>query len=193
MSALPEKRWTVEEYLAFERASEERHEFINGQIYLMSGASRKHNLIVFNLALALGNQLRGKGCETYLNEMRVKIPSTNNYTYPDVTIVCGEDAELEDDEFDTLLNPILIVEVLSPSTENYDRGKKFQSYRTLASLREYVLVSQDKQQIEHYIRQDDGQWLLSDTTDIDAIVTLPSINCTLKLADVYENINFEAE
>jgi Uma2 family endonuclease len=145
------------------------------------------------LALALGNQLRGKGCETYLNEMRVKIPSTNNYTYPDVTIVCGEDAELEDDEFDTLLNPILIVEVLSPSTENYDRGKKFQSYRTLASLREYVLVSQDKQQIEHYIRQDDGQWLLSDTTDIDAIVTLPSINCTLKLADVYENINFEAE
>jgi Uma2 family endonuclease len=191
MPALAHKIWTREEYLAFERASEEKHEYLAGEIYAMVGASRQQNLIVVNIVTALGVQLKGRPCEIYASDMRVGIPAVGSYTYPDVTAVCGT-PEFEDAEVDTLLNPTVIIEVLSPSTEMYDRGRKFQNYRTLASLKEYILVSQDTHRIEQFVRQENEQWLLTDATGPDNRITLPSINCTLALADVYDKVSFEA-
>jgi Uma2 family endonuclease len=191
MSAAPKQTWTVEDYLAFERASDRRHEYLNGELYLMAGAGANHNLIAVNVLASLHVQLRQRPCVIYPSDMRVKVSYTGLYTYPDVSVVCGA-PQFEDDQHDTLLNPILIVEILSPSTESYDRGRKFQHYRTLASLQEYVLISQDVHRIERYVRQDNDQWLLSDVTQVDAALELSSISCTLSLADVYEKITFES-
>lgn len=187
-TAIPQKRWTAEDYLAFERASDEKHEFINGNVYLMTGASREHNLIVFNLAVSLGTQLRGRDCEAYAGDMRVRV-RPRDYVYPDLAVVC-EPPQFEDAQVDTLLNPTLLIEVLSPSTEQYDRGRKFESYRALASLREYVLIAQDRPHIERYVRQSHGEWLLSEANGLDASLELPSIGCTLALADVYAKVDF---
>lgn len=189
MSALSQKQWTSEEYLALERAGDEKHEFIGGSIYLMTGASREHNLIVFNLATALGNQLRGKPCEAYVNDMRVQV-NRQDYTYPDLALVC-EPPEFEDDSVDTLLNPTLLIEVLSPSTEQYDRGKKFESYRSLSSLQEYLLIAQDRPHIERYLRQEEGSWIFSEMNGLDASVAFNSIGCTLLLAEIYEKVKFD--
>ncbi len=191
MAAIHKQHWTPEEYIAYERASEEKHIFLNGEIFSMSGASRKHNLIGFNLTTILGNRLKGQPCEAYANDMRVKI-SPKQYTYPDISVVCAE-PEFEDIELDTLLNPTLIIEVLSPSTEQYDRGKKFESYRSLDSLQEYVLVAQDRAHIERYVRQDGGNWLFSEVNGLEASLDLASIQCTLTLADVYDKVTFDAE
>jgi Uma2 family endonuclease len=188
MSALARKRWTPEEYLEFERRSAEKHELFDGEIYMMSGASRRHNLIVFNIAATLGAQLKGRPCEAYINDMRVRI-ERRNYVYPDVVVVC-DPPHLEDDQLDTLLNPTLIGEVLSPTTEQYDRGRKSQAYRAVDSVREYVLVAQDRPYVERYVRQDAG-WLLTEVTGLDATLTLESIGCTLPLRDLYERVNFE--
>ena len=140
MSSLPKARFTPEEYLALERQAEYRSEFFHGEIFAMAGASREHNLIAGNVSRELGNQLKGRPCETYQSDMRVKVSDTGLYTYPDVVVACGELA-FEDDEVDTLLNPTLLIEVLSESTESYDRGKKFGYYRTIQSLAEYLLVA----------------------------------------------------
>ena len=190
MVANAQKKWTVEEYLAFERSSEEKHEYYAGEIFAMSGASREHNLIVTNTVVSLGGQLSNKPCEVYPSDMRVKINSIK-YTYPDVTVVCGE-PRFANGEFDTLLNPTVIVEVLSDSTENYDRGKKFEHYRTLDSLQEYVLIAQDEIHTEHYIRAN-NKWVLTEAKSIEASVELSSINCTLSLADVYRKVTFETD
>jgi Uma2 family endonuclease len=190
MSALAHKVWTREEYLAFERASEEKHEYVAGEIYSMVGASNNHNIIVANLIITIGIQLRGRPCLVYPSDIWVGIPSVGSYTYPDVTAVCGT-PEFEDAEVDILLNPTVIIEVLSPSTEMYDRGKKFQNYRTLASLKEYILVSQDTHRIEQFVRQENEQWLLTDAAGLDSSITLPSINCSLALADVYDKVSFD--
>ncbi|MBL8163980.1 MAG: Uma2 family endonuclease [Anaerolineae bacterium] len=187
MSALPRKPWTVEEYLAFERSSEERHEFIDGDIYMMSGASRNHNLIVFNVSGIFRSQLKGKPCEAYISDMRVGVPK-GNYLYPDVVVVCGTPT-FADKNVDTLLNPTLIIEVLSESTERYDRGKKFTDYRTLQSLQEYILIAQDKAYFERYVRQDDA-WLLREVRGLDATLELSAIGCTLALAEVYDKVTF---
>ena len=189
MSALPKKKWTAEDYLAFERDSDEKHEFIDGSVYLMTGASREHNLIVFSLATLLGNQLRGRACEAYVNDMRVKV-KRQDYTYPDVIVVCHP-PKFEDADVDTLLNPTLLIEVLSPSTEQYDRGQKFESYRTLNSLQEYVLVAQDRPHIEHFVRQDQGTWMFSEVNGLNMSLELASIGCTLALADIYEKLVFD--
>ena len=186
MSAEPHRRVSLEDYLAAERQAETKNEYLNGEVFAMSGASREHNLIVWNLSAALHAQLRGRGCEAYVGDMRVHIPATGLYTYPDVAVVCGE-PRFEDGELDTLLNPTLLVEVLSPSTEGYDRGKKAAHYRTLDSLREYLLVSQELR-VELFTRQEDGHWLLSEASRLEETVTLGSIGCTLRLADVYERI-----
>lgn len=191
MVALPQKRWTVEEYLAFEASSEEKHEFIDGEIYSMSGASRAHNLICLNTGTVFNNQLENRPCEAYANEMRVRIRQ-RNYLYPDLAIVCGE-AEIEIDQLETLLNPTVIIEVLSPSTEAYDRGKKFLNYQTIESLQEYLLIAQDEPRIERYLRQADGQWLFSTTKGLEAELKLPSIGCTLALAKVYNKVKFAPE
>ena len=133
-------------------------------------------------------QLKGRACETYAGDMRVHVPATGLYTYPDVTVICGE-PRFEDSEVDTLLNPTLLIEVLSPSTEGYDRGKKFAQYRTLESFREYVLVSQEEVRVEIFTRQDDGHWLLSEEAGrLEETVPLASIGCELRLADVYERV-----
>lgn len=194
MAAIPEKRWTVEEYLAFERASDEKHEFLDGEVYAMSGASREHNLITTNTSTAFNNALRQSPCEVYASDMRVKAPGTKGgYLYPDVVVVCGE-VHLEDKHLDTLLNPTVIVEVLSSSTENFDRGAKFQHYRVLGSLQEYLLIAQDVAHIEHYVRREDGGtafgWLLADAKGLEAVVELRSVGCQLTLADVYNRVNF---
>lgn len=186
MSTALKTGWTPEAYLAFERAREVKHEYVNGEVYLMAGASAKHNVIVGSTVATLHAQLRQRPYELYLINMRVKV-STTVYSYPDVTIVC-EPPRFEDDHEDTLLNPTLIVEVLSPSTEGYDRGKKFTQYRELDSLREYVLIAQDSRHIERYLRQPDGQWLLTDAKGADGVLELASIGCVLSLADVYEKV-----
>lgn len=188
MSALPRESWTAEEYLAFERASQEKHELVDGQVYLMTGASRRHNLIVFNLVAVLRPQLRDNSCEGYANDMRVRV--VRDFFYPDISVVCGE-PQFADDEFDTLLNPTLIIEVLSPSTEQYDRGRKFEKYRTLDSLREYVLIAQDHPHVERYVRQDDG-WLLTEVSGLDGALALATVAARLPLAEIYDRLDFDS-
>ena len=192
MSALPERIWTTEDYLAYERDSQQRHEYLSGKIYAMAGASANHNLIVGNAIASLHAQLRKRPCTVYPSDMRLKVSQTGLYTYPDISVVRGE-PQFEDDQNDTLLNPVVIIEVLSPSTETYDRGKKFQHYRTLESLREYLLIAQDTYDVEHYVRQENDQWLLSDINRGDASLILVSIQCTLTLADLYEKVAFEPD
>ncbi len=187
MSTAEKRHYTPQEYLAFERASETKHEFYQGEIFAMTGAKRPHILITGNLVTALNNNLRGRGCEVYPNEMRVKVSATGLYTYPDVTVVCGE-PQLEDDAFDTLLNPKLIVEVLSESTEAYDRGQKFSQYQTIDSLEEYVLASQREYKVEVFTRQEDGQWLLSDAQGREAAIHFRSIDLKLELDEVYYQV-----
>lgn len=182
------KLLTPEEYLAFERKSKTKHEYFAGRLVEMAaGATRAHNLIVSNVIFVFMRQLRGRSGEVYPSEIRVKVPATGLYTYPDVTVVATE-ARLEDPERDILLNPTIIVEVLSDSTENYDRGEKFHSYRTIESLQEYVMIAQDSYHIEHYVRQPNGQWLLSEATTLAETIHLPTIACDLPLADVYDKV-----
>jgi Uma2 family endonuclease len=189
MSSQPTIFLTPEEYLALERKAEDKSEYVDGEIVAMTGASRKHNLIVFNLTGEIRQQLKGRSCEAYSNDMRVRIPSRRLYTYPDMAVVCGE-PQLEDNEFDTLLNPTLIIEVLSEPTELSDRGKKFGFYRTIESLEEYLLIAQDECRIEQYVRQADGGWLLSEHRSPEDTVKLNSIQCSLELREVYDKVAF---
>jgi Uma2 family endonuclease len=190
MSLQTRPRLTPEEYLALERAAETRSEFFNGVMFAMAGASEEHVLIVVNVAGELRAQLRGRPCRTYSTDMRVKVSETGLYTYPDVVVVCGE-PQFDDEHRDTLLNPTAIIEVLSPSTEAYDRGEKFAHYQRRASLHEYVLIAQDRYRVEHYVRQPDGQWLYSETRGLDGTLHLPSIGCDLALAEVYDKVTVE--
>jgi Uma2 family endonuclease len=180
---------TPEEYLAFERKAENKNEYVNGEIFAMTGASRKHNLIVANIAGELREQLKGKPCEVYPGEMRVKAPASRSYVYPDVVVVCGE-PKFEDDQLDTLLNPTLIVEVLSKSTESYNRLAKSAYYRTIESLAEYLLVAQEECRVEQYVKQPDGRWLLADVRSRESLIVLEAIGCSLSLQDIYERISF---
>lgn len=185
---LAQRRYTPEEYLTLERASSTRSEYVNGRINAMTGASENHNQIAGNIYTQLRLLLRGKPCRAYMSEMRVKVSPTGLYTYPDVVAVCGE-RHREDSHFDTLLNPSLIVEVLSDSTEKYDRGEKFAHYRRLESLREYVLVAQNRVLVERYVRQGD-LWVFSDISDPDGSLALNSVGCTIQMRDVYEMVEF---
>jgi Uma2 family endonuclease len=186
-NAQPLVTMTPQEYLAWERQQETRHEYVNGEIHAMTGASRRHNLVCGNLFASLHNQMRGKPCEVYSNDMRVKVKETGMYTYPDIAVACGE-PRFEDAQIDTLLDPVLIVEVLSESTEGYDRGAKFLHYRNLASLRDYLLVAQAEYRVEHYARQDGNRWLLTEFQALDDSITLTSIDCILSLRDLYERV-----
>ena len=184
----PERHWTVEEYLALERESETRHEYLDGEIFAMSGASRKHNRISWNIAEALGPQLRKGDCEGFVSDMRVHVPATGLFTYPFVVVVCGKVELREDEGTDTLLNPMLIVEVLSPSTEDYDRGRKFAHYRGIPSLRLYLLVAQDRAHVERFEKQPDGLWVLYETDDLEDRLELQAIGSSLALEDVYYRV-----
>ncbi len=187
--ALAKTFMTPQEYLKFERASETKHEYYSGEIFAMTGASENHNLIVGSTYAALYAQLRKRPCKIYPSDMRVKTRSSALYTYPDITVICNT-PEFEDNEFDTLLNPTVIIEVLSPSTEAYDRGKKFQHYRSIPSFKEYVLITQDSVRVEHYFLRE-NEWIFVDGNVLDVSLTLPSIDCTLLLSDVYEKVTFD--
>jgi Uma2 family endonuclease len=173
MTSQPKSYVTPEEYLAFERQAAYKNEYLDGEIFATTGASRRHNLITVNLAAALSPQLRGRPCEAYVSEMRVRIPE-RGYVYPDAVVVCGE-PQFEDGHLDTLLNPTILIEVLSESTERYDRGKKFSFYRTIESLAEYILIAQDEHKVEQYVRQPDGRWLLSDHRSLEGVIELASV------------------
>ena len=187
MDAQQKTYLTPEQYLAIERRAETKSEYLDGEMFAMSGASREHNLIVVNLTREISAQLRDKPCETYSNDQRVRVLTTGLYTYPDLVVACGE-PRFEDKAFDTLLNPTLIIEVLSPSSEAYDRGKKFEHYQTLPSLAEYVLVCQDEPRVEQFLRQGGNRWLLTVATGLEASIALPSIQCELALAEVYRKV-----
>jgi len=190
VSTQPKVRITPEEYLALERRAEIRSEYFEGEMFAMSGVTREHARIVLNIATELNNQFADRPCEVYAVDLRTKVSPTGLYTYPDVVAVCGE-PEFEDPMCDTLVNPQLIIEVLSDSTESYDRGKKFAHYRTIGSLREYVLVSQTECRIERFSRQDDGNWLYTENTDSEGSMELTSVACRLSLARVYHKVDFE--
>ena len=189
MSTAPKPYFTPEEYLARERQAETKSEYFAGEIFAMAGATREHILCVVNLSRELSLQLLDRPCELYTNDMRVKVDETGLYTYPDLVVVCGE-PQFEDAQVDTLLNPTLIIEVLSRTTEAYDRGKKFAQYRRLETLQEYLLVAQDQPWVERYLRQPDGQWLFSVTEELTGLLPLPSISGELRLAEVYRKIPF---
>jgi Uma2 family endonuclease len=178
---------TPEQYMALEREADVKSEYISGEMYSTAGASYEHNLITANLIRELGNQLRSGPCRSVANGLRVRVDATGMYTYPDVVVVCGE-PQFTDDHLDTLLNPTVIIEVLSPSTEAYDRGEKFAHYRRLGSLAEYVLVTQTRQRIERFRRQADEQWLFSETSETNGVVRLASVDCSLALSEVYAGV-----
>jgi Uma2 family endonuclease len=184
MASDPRPRISPDEYLALERRSETKSEYLDGETFAMTGASRRHNRIALNVAFALDSQLKARGCEVYAIDMRVKVSATGLYAYPDVAVVCGE-PQFEDSEVDTLLNPTVVLEILSRSTEDYDRGTKFLHYRALASLAEYLLIAQDRVHVEHYVRQNDS-WLFTETRDPEGVIELPSVDARLALADVYD-------
>ncbi len=192
MSSVPDRRYTIEEYLAFERASETKHEYYAGQIFAMSGASLPHNRITRNLLRAIGERLDNTPCEPLPNDMRVKAPS-GLYTYPDAIIVCGK-PQLDDATVDTLLNPAVLFEVLSPSTEAYDRGKKFDLYQSIPTLQEYVLIAQDWPAVYHYTRQGEEQkWLMDSYHQLNQSLTLNTVVCSVPLAEIYRQVEFPAE
>lgn len=186
--ALAAKPITVEEYLAIDEKSKIRHEYMDGEVFAMDGATRKHSKISSNIGIELGFKLKGKGCEVHFGDLRVKARA-KHYVYGDVTIFCGE-PELETyKETEILLNPKIVFEVLSKSTEARDRGDKAQDYRRLPSLTDYVLVSQKRMLVEHFVRQDDNTWKFFEYTQSDEKLVLTSIDCELALADNYFEIN----
>jgi len=179
-----------QEYLAFERAAEERHEYADGEIFAMSGGTREHSLLASNVVGELHAALLERLCEAHGSDMRIHIPSTGRYTYADALVVCGEPV-FTDEVRDTLVNPTVIVEVLSDSTEKYDRGDKFEQYQTIASLRDYLLVSQKKVRVEHFCKQADGTWVLRALGPGDRVV-LASVGCELAVDRVYLKVFGEA-
>lgn len=185
MSTQPVYYLTPEEYLALERRAEFKSEYVDGAAYAMAGGSERHNLIAANIIIEIGGQLRGRPCRIYPSDLKVRVPNSTRFFYPDVSVVCGETL-FADEERDVVLNPVLIVEVLSESTAGFDRGKKFLSYQQIPSLQEYLLVSQDEFLIEHYLRQGDENWLYTKVSGLEGRVLLPSVECELGLAAVYD-------
>jgi Uma2 family endonuclease len=189
MSTLPQHYLSPEQYLTIERQAQCKSEYYAGEMFAMSGASEPHNVLTVNMSREISLQLRGRPCRSYASEMRFKVSAAGLYTYPDVVAVCGE-RHFDDDVRDTLINPTVIVEVLSPSTELYDRGKKFEMYSRIESLTDYILISQDRPRVEHYLRQGDRKWLLSVADDLQAVLSIASLDCAISLSDIYENVDF---
>lgn len=188
MSAIPQiNHLTPEEYLAIERQAEYKSEYVDGVMYTMAGAKRKHNLVAARTITKLTNLLEETGCEVYTSDMKVRVPDSTKFHYPDITVVCGE-PEFADDEEDVLLNPLVIIEVLSKTTAAYDRGKKFQWYQQIESFLEYLLVAQDEPIIERFVRQPDNNWLYTKIEGLDQSVELTTINCRLELKDIFAKV-----
>ncbi len=189
MSLQPQSYLSPADYLVIERNAEFKSEYFNGEMFAMSGASEAHNIIVLNVGAEIRQHLKKRPCKVYANDMRVKISPTGLYTYPDLVVVCGQ-ARFDDAHLDTLLNPTLIIEVLSDSTEADDRGRKFAHYRSLDSLAEYVLIAQDRPQVESYRRQPDQHWLLTESRSLESVLRQDSIDGDLALAEVYDKVEF---
>ncbi|MBK8023335.1 MAG: Uma2 family endonuclease [Chloroflexi bacterium] len=189
MSLAMPKPSTLEAYFALEHASDIKHEFLNGEILAMGGGSSAHNSLVAEIHGGLHAQLRGRGCRTFIGDQRLKL-NTRSYVYPDVMVVCEQPAFVLDTGLESLLNPVLVVEVLSPSTELYDRSEKFLRYLALESLQEYVLVAQNRPRVEVFTRQADNRWLLTVSEGLDSTTVLESIDCTLSLAEIYQWVTF---
>jgi Uma2 family endonuclease len=189
MSTVPKRQLSPQEYLAQERRADFKSEYLRGEVFGMAGASYEHTLAKDNLAREAGNQLLKTPCRVLTSDMRVKVEATGLYTYPDIAIVCDE-PRFEDAVFDTLLNPRVLVEVLSDSTEKYDRGAKFGHYRQIPSLQEYVLVAQDQPLVERYVRQPDGSWLLTVFQELSQTFAFTSVPARIALADIYRGITF---
>lgn len=190
MSALPRfTDWTWQEYLDYERRADLRHEYLAGEVYAMAGATERHNQIASALHFSLYGQLLERPCQVFQSDMLVQATPTASF-YPDVVVVCGE-AKYLDDTRDVMLNPTVLIEVLSPSTADYDRGSKFTNYRQIPSLQDYLLVSQRRVHAEHYTRQDGNKWLLADYDQPSDTIQLPSIGCTLLLSDIYRKVQFD--
>jgi Uma2 family endonuclease len=192
MSSVPRRLLSEQEYLARERAAAYRSEFYRGETFAMAGASREHNLIAANIARSFGNQLAIGPCEVYQSDMKVRIDPTGLYTYPDVVVACGE-LQFADDERDVLLNPTVLIEVLSESTAEYDCGTKATLYRLRESLREFLLIEQDEALADHYIRVDAQTWQITRVSGLDASIEFASIRCTLTLADAFAKVRFPAK
>ena len=191
MSTLTVTHVTPEEYLAAERLSETRNEYIDGGVFPMPGGTANHVRIVVNLTTELMLQLRERNCDILPLDMKVRLQGSRKFFYPDVSVVCGE-LQYHDDRRDVILNPDLIVEVLSPSTEAFDRGAKFEAYQTLESLREYLLVAQDSPRVEQFVRNGDGSWKYTAAAGLDSSLKPPSIDCTLNLGAVYNRVDFNS-
>lgn len=192
MSAQAQVRLTPEQYLEIERAAEIRSEFYNGRMYAMSGGTHPQAIVIGNLARELGIALKKGPCVVTTSDMRVRVSKTDLYTYPDIVVVCYP-PQYGDRRRDTVLNPTLIVEVLSPSTEAYDRGFKFSQYRTLDSLKEYALVSQSEPRVEIFRRQPTGEWLFSDSIGMESLCRFDSVDCTVAMKDIYDKVTFGDE
>ena len=181
-----------EEYLRFEREAEERHEYDNGRISAMAGESLNHNRVYVSLAAIVSKQLKGRLSEAFSPNMKIGISAAGKFCYPDLSVVCGKPL-FHDDKQDVLTNPKVIIEVLSPSTEKYDRSGKFQAYQQIESLTDYLLISQDKPLVEHFQRQSGGQWLYTAHRGLVAVVQVPSIECQLPLSEIYDRVEFPPE
>jgi Uma2 family endonuclease len=189
MSAVPKRLLTPHEYLAQERLASFKSEYYRGEVFAMAGASYPHCRVKDNMARKIGNQLEDGPCQVFTSDMRVLVSATGLYTYPDIVVVCDK-PQFEDDVFDTLLNPLGLVEVLSDSTEKYDRGDKFAQYRQIPSLKEFVLVSQDRALIERYVRQPDDSWLLTEFADLAKTFEFSSVPVRIPLAEIYRGVEF---
>ena len=192
MTTHPNARLTPEEYLRIERAAEWKSEYIDGEMFAMAGASRRHTLIALNLAAELRALVRELPCTAHTADLRVATDRLRHYTYPDVVVAC-DPIQFVDDHQDTITNPTLIAEVLSESTEKYDRGAKSERYRAVPTLAEYLLVSQERVHVELYTRQSDGGWTLREWNDPGAEIDLTSLQCRLKVAEVYHKVNFDEQ
>jgi Uma2 family endonuclease len=193
MPLQPKRRYSLEEYLALERASEVKYEYWHGEVFAMSGGTLHHDRIMGNVFELLRAQVRRQGCEVFTNNMQIKVPAAPPYRYADGSVVCGQLEVERYNSNDLLLNPLLLWEVLSPSTEAYDRGDKFTYYKSIASFREYLLIAQHRPHITHYVKQQDNTWAYEEVNDLNANLFLPAIECTLALSEVYHDVEFSQE
>jgi Uma2 family endonuclease len=190
MPVTKSKKYSPEEYLQLERQADYKSEYFQGEIFMMSGASREHNIINVNFTTFLSTKLKGKNCRPYSTDMRLHIPINTLYTYPDIMVVCGKE-ELLDQQFDTMLNPTFIAEVLSPSTVDYDTGRKFTLYRSIPSLKEYWTISSYEYRLQKFVKNESNNtWILSEYTNKEGDVTLESLELTVPLQDLYEGVKF---
>ena len=193
MSTQPKHRYSLDEYLALERESEVKYEYWDGEVFAMSGGTLLHDQIMGNTDDLLRTELRGRDCRVHTNNMQIKVPAAPPYRYADGSVVCGKVEVERFNGADLLLNPILIVEVLSPSTEAYDRGDKFTYYKSIPSFREYLLIAQHRPHVTHYVKSETGKWDYEETNDLGSSIYLLTIDCTLALSDIYRNVEFSKD